>query len=79
MNPTVKLEDKELFGPCKIVYKHQVVYEVNWQISHGKWFTIARCSLSSRSLSPSLTVSYICLLGDKAIFTQFPVDTSDGK
>jgi hypothetical protein len=32
---TVKLGDKELFGHPKIV---PYPYEVNYQISHGKWF-----------------------------------------
>ena len=34
------------------------IYEVNWQIGHGKWFTIANLILVLSSLLLSLTVPY---------------------
>ena len=50
---TVELGDKELFCHPKIV---PYPYEVNWQLVTGNGSLTPICSLSKRSLSPSLTV-----------------------
>ena len=54
----VELGDKELFGHPKIV---PYPYEVNGKLVTGNGSLTPICSLSTRSLSPSLTVLYfIC-------------------
>ena len=50
---TVKLGNKELFGRLKIV---PYPYEVNGKLVTGNGFLISICSLSNRSLLPSLIV-----------------------
>ena len=56
---TVKLGNKELFGRPKILPKMPKVpypYEVNGKLVTGNGSLIPICSLSNRSLLPSLTV-----------------------
>ena len=50
---TVKLGDKELLGHPKIV---PYLYEVNWQLVMENGSLTPICSLSKRSLLPSLTL-----------------------
>ena len=50
---TVKLGDKELFGHTKIL---SYCYEVDGKLVTGNGSLTPICSLSNRSLSPSLTV-----------------------
>ena len=55
---TVKFGDKELLVVQNLFTNARLFpfYELNWQIGHGKWFTIAKFPPSNHSLSPSLTV-----------------------
>ena len=45
---TVKFGDKELLVVQNLFTKARLftIYELNWQIGQGKWFTIAKFSLS---------------------------------
>ena len=60
---TVKLGYKELFVQFSLMPNVPYPYEVNWHLVTGNGSLTPICSLSKRSLSPSLTVPEILLVG----------------